>query len=574
MILILLSWIYIFFTSVVVGFAFNKLGQLKNKNYFELSILGFFSTTIIASVWAIFGRINIEFHIFIILFNFSISLLYKSELIGLFRSFFNQVNSFSKSQKIFIILSSLLVTLKCTFSSNFIDNETYYIQTIKWLNEFGFVKGLANLHVFFGQTSGWHILQSAFSFSFLNSNLNDLNGLFLIMSTIFAISKLNSYWQNNNKNLLIIGLLPMINLFLFQFIGVPSPDLAVYIISFLLFYYFLINFDAIKVETFNLIFILSIFIVYIKITALPILLFPIVLFILNFKKLFSKIYISYTIGLIVFCLFVLKNLIITGYPFFPSLFFKDVFNLNYALPIELYDFSFNTQRLYNFTVLKSEFKRMDVIHIFIKWLLYSKIDSIFNSAIIVSVLIIPYFLKRFFNKASYWILYFGMLIQLIFLFLTSPQYRFILNFVLFFGFIMVSCLISKRKTITFFLYLSLIPVLFLIVFPIKTYSKNNTKIFKEASFSLIENLLIPQKKSNLNCKYQKNSIGNLDYYSPNIKPLLWATGDGNLPCVNKTQLLFFKKKYGYIPQKLTSNLADGFYSKKTLNESNRSEILP
>jgi hypothetical protein len=568
MILILLSWIYIFFTSVVVGFAFNKLGQLKNKNYFELSILGFFSTTIIASVWAIFARINIEFHIFILLFNFSISLLYKSELISLFKSFFNQVNSFSKSQKIFILLSSLLVTLKCTFSSNFIDNETYYIQTIKWLNEFGFVKGLANLHVFFGQTSGWHILQSAFSFSFLNSNLNDLNGLFLIMSTIFAISKLNSYWQNNNKNLLIIGLLPMINLFLFQFIGVPSPDLAVYIISFLLFYYFLINFDAIKVETFNLIFILSIFIVYIKITALPILLFPIVLFILNFKKLFSKIYISYTIGLIVFCLFVLKNLIITGYPFFPSLFFKDVFNLNYALPIELYDFSFNTQRLYNFTVLKSEFKRMDVIHIFIKWLLYSKIDSIFNSAIIVSILMIPYFLKRFFNKASYWILYFGMLIQLIFLFLTSPQYRFILNFVLFFGFIMVSCLISKRKTITFFLYLSLIPILFLIVFPIKTYSKNNTKIFKEASFSLIENLLIPQKKSSLNCKYQKNSIGNLDYYSPNIKPLLWATGDGNLPCVNKTQLLFFKKKYGYIPQKLTSNLADGFYSKKTLNESN------
>jgi hypothetical protein len=568
MILILLSWIYIFFTSVVVGFAFNKLGQLKNKNYFELSILGFFSTTIIASVWAIFGRINIEFHIFILLFNFSISLLYKSELISLFKSFFNQVNSFSKSQKIFILLSSLLVTLKCTFSSNFIDNETYYIQTIKWLNEFGFVKGLANLHVFFGQTSGWHILQSAFSFSFLNSNLNDLNGLFLIMSTIFAISKLNSYWQNNNKNLLIIGLLPMINLFLFQFIGVPSPDLAVYIISFLLFYYFLINFDAIKVETFNLIFILSIFIVYIKITALPILLFPIVLFILNFKKLFSKIYISYTIGLIVFCLFVLKNLIITGYPFFPSLFFKDVFNLNYALPIELYDFSFNTQRLYNFTVLKSEFKRMDAIHIFIKWLLYSKIDSIFNSVIIVSILIIPYFLKRFFNKASYWILYFGMLIQLIFLFLTSPQYRFILNFVLFFGFIMVSCLISKRKTITFFLYLSLIPILFLIVFPIKTYSKNNTKIFKEASFSLIENLLIPQKKSSLNCKYQKNSIGNLDYYSPNIKPLLWATGDGNLPCVNKTQLLFFKKKYGYIPQKLTSNLADGFYSKKTLNESN------
>ena len=128
MILILFSWIYIFFTSVVIGFAFNKLGLLKNKNCFTISILGFFSTTVIARVWAIFGRINIEFHVFLLLTNFSISLLYKSELSHLFRSFYNQVNSFSKSQKIFILFISLLVTLKCTFSSNFIDNETYYIR--------------------------------------------------------------------------------------------------------------------------------------------------------------------------------------------------------------------------------------------------------------------------------------------------------------------------------------------------------------------------------------------------------------------------------------------------------------
>jgi len=561
MLLIIFSWIYIFYTSVVVGFVLKKLAQLKSSNIITISFLGFFTTTVIASIWAIFGRINIEFHVFLLFINFIFNIKYKSDLSDLFKSLFNQIVNFSKSQKIFILLIILLVTAKCAFTSNFIDNETYYIQTIKWLNEYGFVKGLANLHIFFGQTSGWHIVQSAFNFSFLQQNFNNLNGICLILANIFATSKLNSYRQNKNQIYLTIGLLPIVNLLLFQFIGVPSPDLAVYLISFILFYYFLKNFESIKVENYNLIFILSIFIVYIKITAFPILILPLVLFVLNFKKLFSKIYISYIIGLIVFSLFVIKNLIITGYPFFPSPNFKDVIYLNYSLPIELYDFSFNTQRLYDFTVLKSEFNGMDRIHIFIKWLLYSKIYSFFNSGIIISILIIPYFLKRFLNKVSYWTLYFGMLIQLVFLFLTSPQYRFILNFVLFFGFIIISCLISKRQIITYFLYLSIIPIVYSIVFPIKTYNKINNKLFKETSYSLNKNIFIPHKKSNLNCIYQNNSIGNLDYYSPNIKTLLWATGDGNLPCVNKNQLLFFQNKYGFIPQKFTSNLADGFYSK-------------
>ena len=575
MLLIIFSWIYIFYTSVVLGFVLNKLAQLKSDNGITISFLGFFVTTVTASIWAIFGRINIEFHLFLLFINFIFSIKYKSDIINLLKSLFNQIASFTKSQKIFILVIGFLATAKCTFPSNFIDNETYYIQTIKWLNEYGFVKGLVNLHIFFGQTSGWHIAQSAFNFSFLHQNFNNLNGLCLLLMNVFAISKLNYYWQNKNQIFLAIGLLPMANLLLFQFIGVPSPDLAVYLISFILFYYFLKNFESIKVENFNLIFILTIFIVYIKITAFPILLLPLILFVRNFKKLYATIYISYVLGFIVFSLFVIKNLILTSYPFFPSPYFKDVLYLNYSLPIELYNFSFNTQRLYSFTVLKSEFNSLDGIHIFIKWLLYSKIDSLFNSSIIVSILIIPYFLKRYLNKASYWTLYFTMLIQLVFLFLTSPQYRFILNFVLFFGFIIISCLISKKQIITYFLYLSIIPIAYFIAFPIKTYNKINNNTFIETRYSLNENIFIPHEKSNLNCIYQTNSLGNLDYYSPNIRTLLWATGDGNLPCVNKNQLIFFQNKYGYIPQKITSKLADGFYSKKTpKNESNRTQIVP
>ena len=72
---------------------------------------------------------------------------------------------------------TVLIIAQCSTAPFVIDNETYYIQTIKWLNEYGFVRGLANLHISLGQCSGWHILQSAFSFSFASLDWVPFPGL-------------------------------------------------------------------------------------------------------------------------------------------------------------------------------------------------------------------------------------------------------------------------------------------------------------------------------------------------------------------------------------------------------------
>ena len=69
MLLIFLSWIYILFTTINLGFGLDKILDLKNKNFVITAILGLFSATVFASCWAIFGRINIEFHVFLLLLN-------------------------------------------------------------------------------------------------------------------------------------------------------------------------------------------------------------------------------------------------------------------------------------------------------------------------------------------------------------------------------------------------------------------------------------------------------------------------------------------------------------------------
>jgi hypothetical protein len=156
-----------------------------------------------------------------------------------------------------LLFSSLLILAQSATSPFIIDNETYYIQTIKWLNEYGFVPGLANLHLFFGQTSGWHITQSVFSFSFLYDRFNDLNGFCLLIGNYWAFEKLHSYFVTKNKIELVFGLLPITYVFLFQFVNAPSPDVPVYIFGLILFWLYLEN------ENFAIITSIALFLVFI-----------------------------------------------------------------------------------------------------------------------------------------------------------------------------------------------------------------------------------------------------------------------------------------------------------------------
>ena len=56
----------------------------------------------------------------------------------------SEIKSFSFPIKILLAFSSFLILAQSATLPFIIDNESYYIQTIKWLNEYGFVKGLAN----------------------------------------------------------------------------------------------------------------------------------------------------------------------------------------------------------------------------------------------------------------------------------------------------------------------------------------------------------------------------------------------------------------------------------------------
>ena len=552
MILILFSWIYSAFITLNLGLLFNKIVKLKSICFITTIFLGTFLLTILASFWAFFGRIHFEFHLFILLLIVFNYIKFKADFLAICREFYDQLQLISKPLKYFLLTLLFFIVLKSASSSSYIDNETYYIQSIKWLNEYGFVKGLANLHIFLGQMSGWHITQSALNLSFLTNNFNDCNGFLLFITNVYAVLKLNNV--NSLKSNLIIALLPLVNLFFFQFIIAPSPDLAVYIFSLFLFYIFTKNYKKQTIDSFNLIVIFSLFIVYIKITAIPLLLLPLSLFVSNYKLIISKIRFSLVLsGLILFVL-IAKNTILTGLPLFPTNCYAHLVTVDYSIPPEVLKFWFNSAKLYESTVTSFEFMNMSGLEIFIKWLLYSKIDSVFNTIIFLIILVSPLFLWKYKNKKSNWIIYFTMLIQLLLLFLSSPQYRFILNFVVFFGLLFISHFVKRKKIISLLFITSLFPIAFSVFITLYTdLNEMNSK--NRSSFDF---LVFPNENSSIENSYEINKVGNLNYYSPANKPYIWITGNGKLPAINKKQIDFFIQKNGCVPQKRTSNIKDGF----------------
>lgn len=552
MILILFSWIYTAFITLNLGILFKKIAKLKSICFITTIFLGTFLVTILASFWALFGRIHIEFHLFILLLIIFNYIKFRADIFAICIEFYSQLQLISKPLKYFLVTLLFFIVLKSATSSNYIDNETYYIQSIKWLNEYGFVKGLANLHIFLGQMSGWHITQSALNLSFLTINFNDCNGFLLLITNVYAVLKLNQL--NNQKSNLVIALLPLVNLFFFQFISAPSPDLAVYIFSLFLFHIFTKNYKDQKINQFNLIVIFSLFIVYIKITAIPLLLLPLCLFVSNYKLLISKIRFSLVFSVLILFLLIAKNTILTGLPLFPTNCFAHLVHVDYSIPPEVLKFWFNPAKLYESTVTSFEFLNMSGLKIFTKWLLYSKIDSVFNTIIFSIIIVSPLFLYK--NKKSNWIIYFTMLIQFVLLFLSSPQYRFILNFVVFFGLFFISHFVKKKKIISLLFITSLFPISFFVFITLfadlnEINSKNRSSFY---------NLLYPSESSLTENNNKINKVGNLHYYSPANKAYIWITGNGKLPAVNKKQIDYFIRKIGCVPQKRTLNIKDGFFT--------------
>lgn len=554
MILIALSWIILLFFFIPSGIAVKSLLKLKSSGNYIPIFLGIFIQCLGLSICSFFFKIGLE--VFIVNFLIIIGITYwKSEEIKesvkeiLFD--FRSLSIISKFSLASIFIFSLF---KCSQFPFVVDNESYYLQTIKWINEYGFVKGLGNLHIYFGQTSPFHVLQAGFNFNFLTERSNDINGLLLNVSSLYFITEFEKRNKINGK-IHWIGFILVFNILFFQFISSPSPDLIIIVLSQILFYYFMEKEDTI--ENSKIATLLFLNLLFIKITIAPLILIIFYQIYKNKKRIYFFLA-SSTIIITVLCL---KNAIITGYPFYPL----NILPLNgdWTIPQKLLEFViqitgnsgyFKTSIVQNPSVL-------DKVN---SWIRLDGINRIFNFGILL-LFAAGLFVKGFKNQTKYILLYSVLALNFLILLFTSPQYRyflpeFVLLFVVVFSSIFSYFKINIKTTLYLFLIVIIVPLVFTEIIGYPNLTKN--KLHQRIEIDNWSQILTPKKNSKFSeIEFKKIKEGNLEYYSPKENFFFYGTANGELPCVNKVQVEYLKKKYHFKPQLRTSNLGDGFYSK-------------
>lgn len=531
MLAILLSVVFII--PVLYGWgllAERILPEIKVSFISGTIFTGICFVTSLAVLSALFLPINIYTEALIIAAGFTGFFLDRSKI---------SFQKFERQNLKIVFFGTLLISFLASFYPYILDHFGYYIPTVHWLNDFGFVKGLSNLDLTLGQASFWHIFQS--TFSHISDPFLRINAVLLIIFLLYILEK---------KSWLFLMFLPLFLLFSQS----PSPDLAVMILS-------LIVVNEILSESKNITFLfaLSVLAVAVKPTVfwLPIFTFLYSAFIAktSFKNLLP--------GFSVLILLIIKNLYLFGYPIFPVAFFD--LNLPWKPDGKLLKISseFAIQKTFDNQYSLGQIQNFTIWQSIKSWLFLPGIKSFFNIAFVLSL--IAFSVYTFIKKSKIVsFLCICILLKSLVILIISAQYRFLLDVFLIIILIMLSGKVTKSFSVKFSALLSL-AILFFFCFP-KVISEVIPS-YRMAGFmgKFEAKQFLKPSEYHLN-SYHQFQVGNLKF---NVSKNYPFNFDTPLPAISEGYLFDYQKT-GVFPQMTDEkDISKGFISKKMTPEESR-----
>jgi hypothetical protein len=529
----------------------NHILRLNSHNPYLNVIIGFIVQTILLTTLAFFIPIGSKALLLNLLLTGCMVLKYKSQIRQSLQLLLSYIRETSRFELILISVVVVTAALKCAQVPFILDNETYYIQTIRWINEHGFVKGLANFNIAFAQSSGWHILQAGFNASFVTNRLNDINGLLLITFTLWSLSVSRSKTPDHKIPAVTFAILS--NVLLYQFINAPSPDLPLILLSQIVFYLYL----STSQQYDKLIILLAFYLVFLKITILPFVFLP-ALIILQRR---SALTFSLGSGLVFLLLYVAKSVILTGYPVYPLLWFP--LEVDWRVPVELVQFISDMVYDHEFLGMQGikDFTWFDRLKI---WIGFGGINGLMNKLVLILFAITP-LTKNFKEQKLLKHLYVVCLIHFVLVLLTSPQFRFFLPEILFLGTVVLADIVQRlnlqpRTLRAVYIVAVLLPLPVMVFVNSGSITDNSYNIMTDKIH--VSQLYLPERNSRYNGKFVRHSVEKLYYYRPGVPYFFYATGDGPFPANSNLYLERMELKYNIRPQMLTDDPGDGYYSKR------------
>lgn len=463
-----------------------------------------------------------------------------SILLGLFfffkKKLYQEFHQFSKKDFVVLSVSSLAVIFAGSFYPYILDHFGYYIPTLKWLTEYGLVRGISNTDLTLGQMSLWHVFQAGFS-NFSDPFLR-INTVLLIIYTLYTVEK---------RNWIHLCFLPVLLLFSQS----PSPDLPVIIFSLII-----LNEIMAGQKNTTFLFAFSIFVFAIKPTMiwLPVLTFlsSLLIFKANFRSLIS--------GMIILLLFFIKNLWTFGYPIFPlalgdvGIFWKpnpEVLKISSQFAImKTYDMQYTYEEI-------QKFSTADYIR---NWFSLDGIKSKINILFVLSLIIFSVFawVKK---RKLITLIFISLLMKSILVLIFSAQYRFFIDVFFVIFFVIFHEYFDRKKAVFVF---SVLSIFFISILSFPEFIQSYLPSFRVGTFMTgFEKEQIYKPSTYQYEKFDTYKVGNFKFNVSHHYPYSFDTP---LPAITPAYLLD-NVKTGIFPQLSDKNdIKKGFIWKKMTSE--------
>lgn len=342
MLYILLNWLYIFITTLITGFGIlfllRKAFGYSPRNIHTCVMTGLVALTAYAQWFSLFYRVNIEANLILILVDIVIFFLLRKPL---WQFLISSLREVSRGKKIAVFLLILVCAYFTSRGSYISDTGLYHAQCIRWLEEYGILKGLANIQSRAAYNSSAFCLSALYSMKYIfGQSMHAVQGFMALLLCgvcldIGAVFKRRTLLLSDFLRLGAIYYLTLLH----REILSPSSDFAVMITLF----YILINWlDLLERKEastvpYALLCVAGVYTVTLKLTAgliLVLLVKPVVMLVR--EKKWKEIITYVMLGSIVIAPFLIRNVIISGWLIYP-LTALDLFDVDWKVPAELVD---------------------------------------------------------------------------------------------------------------------------------------------------------------------------------------------------------------------------------------------
>lgn len=343
MVITLLNWLIILFMAISIGSVIiHYIGPnsfTKISKFDVYIVTGILFLNVYAQIYSIFS--NVGKTAFYLLFVIAV-LCTIFELVYIFKK--NSSNLFSTIQiwqlcAIFVIIVwNGLYTMK---APAFGDTYLYHAQTIRWIEEYGVVPGLGNLHNRFAYNSACMPLHALFSFSWLfEQPLHAVNGFLGCFFSCYAFMTNKLFTKSKSRLSDMLKWMIIVYVYMSRInISSPGSDMpAMLIVLYVMCKWCECTEYHEDSQSFGIICLFAVWAVSVKLSAVTcmiLLAYPAVMLIR--EKRWGTILVDLIFGTTIISPWLIRNVIISGYLLYPYSGI-DLFNFDWKMPVELLDY--------------------------------------------------------------------------------------------------------------------------------------------------------------------------------------------------------------------------------------------